>query len=379
VLVLGAACTHASKQVVRVTPAGPLVPPAPGVVTKALPATSLFQVPLPPPDHLAADPARPGVWFFAFNGNNDPRAYFWDGQKNALSSWSLGGNPNELISGIQNGIAVGRDGIVWIGANQNLVRLDPRSGAVSRTVVPTPAASAAAESFRPPNLRGQHAIRAVAVDGSKHVAVALSAAQEVEVLDTGPMTFSHVRLPPNKEPTGVSYTPDGTLGVAMADPLARTESLLLANANGQQKTLPTPAGSIGTGPGSANFVVGRGTDGKVTEVAPDGSTTTLSLGAVSSSLIVGGDVISVGKKVASETTSGFVVFTPGAPAAEYQFPQTDCGEPSRVATGPQAPPPTASPTPEKCGHRAATLTADSTGQLYYLESAPEPIVGHITP
>jgi hypothetical protein len=78
-------------------------------------------------------------------------------------------------------------------------------------VVPAPIDNAAAEAYRPPELKGVHAIEGVGVSASGQVALALSASSQVSVFAPTTGSFSALALPPSTSANSVAFTSDGVL------------------------------------------------------------------------------------------------------------------------------------------------------------------------
>ncbi len=125
--------------------------------------------------------------------------------------WTL---PDHYVLGADSGIAVARDGSIWVGVDMALIHLNPATGAIATFAVPTPSDSLAAEGYRPEAVRGQHDIRAIAVWGSE-VAIAISASAQMVAFDGH--GFKEWMLPSNTDPLDVAYLDDGTLGVSLND------------------------------------------------------------------------------------------------------------------------------------------------------------------
>lgn len=163
------------------------------------------------PPALAGDVTGRGVWFLS--GSDKGTAFYHVGS--VPSDNHVYPLDSVLSFGADGGIAAARDGTVWAGVGMTLFHLIPSTGKVVTYGVPTPADSAAAESYRPQSVKGAHDIRSVAVSSTGQVALAISAAAAVTVFDAG--TFSSRSLPSGTEPVDVAYLVDGTLGVNLVD------------------------------------------------------------------------------------------------------------------------------------------------------------------
>ena len=144
------------------------------------------------PAHIAADPTRPGVWFFA-NGNSDTRLFFWDDAKGTLSGWKLGGvSEDGLLTIDQNAIALDSDGVVWVGINDRLFRFDPGAGALDRLVLPAPVKG---DEIHAEGLPSVHAVSVLAAMPDGRVAVGMSDANQVLLVDSESLEVSTAELP----------------------------------------------------------------------------------------------------------------------------------------------------------------------------------------
>src|SRR5215813_3997306 len=100
---------------------------------------------------MAGDPNGSGVWFWA-DTQTTLSIFHVDGQ-GKLTSWPvLTGADN--VGQAESGLTVTAAGMVWLGINATLTRLDPSTGAVRTWRIPVPADNPAAESFRPSNVQG---------------------------------------------------------------------------------------------------------------------------------------------------------------------------------------------------------------------------------
>ena len=168
------------------------------------------------PGELIADRRGAGVWFLA-NSVHDSRIFHASGN-GVVQSWHIGDpQTNGLRVGVESGLAVGGNGVVWAGAGTTLARLDTTSGAVNLYPIPV-ADSPSAEGLLPPELQGRtHAVRAIAQDDAGHVAIVVREARAIEVFDDNTRTFSVIMLPSVGDATDLAYLPDGTLGVGLND------------------------------------------------------------------------------------------------------------------------------------------------------------------
>lgn len=78
-----------------------------------------------------------------------------------LTSWPVLTGADNVYQA-ESGLAVTSAGMVWLGINVTLTRLDPSTGAVQTWRIPAPGDNPAAESFRPTDTQGQYLVQAIA-------------------------------------------------------------------------------------------------------------------------------------------------------------------------------------------------------------------------
>lgn len=176
--------------------------------------TVSFVVPVPPgfdrPSVMAGDLDAAGVWYWSAS-RSDSRIFHWDATTHVLSSWSIEQVPGVRTVSGASAMAVGADGTVWLGLNLTLVHLHPADGAIQSFAIPVPQDNAAAEGYRPPELRGLHAVQALAVGPRGVVAVGLSASDSITLFHAKTATFSEIALPPPTEANSLTFTSSGLL------------------------------------------------------------------------------------------------------------------------------------------------------------------------
>jgi hypothetical protein len=322
------------------------------------------------PAHLAADPKKAGVWTFAVSPG-EARAFFWDAGDHQLRSWLLG-DPlaDRLMTGIENAIAVADDGTVWIGVNDTLIKLDPGSGLVTRSILPAPTA-APADPGRP----GANAIRAVEPGPEGKVAVARSGAASVQVVDRNGKLIESVRLPAATEPVALAYATDGTLAIGLLDRASGQENKLHLHAAGGDRTVNVPAHTVVRADNA--ILSGRPEDGVIYSVKTDGTNAVVKLPAVASRVVVGGELLATASGVVVETVTGLAVEDLSAgTVTEYQLPTFDCSG-GAIPGGRE--PPTSGLGKATCGQRAVAIAIDPTKAIWYIPSGPSPEIGAVTP
>jgi len=165
---------------------------------------------------LAGDPNGSGVWFWA-DTKTTLSIFHVDGH-GKLTSWPVltgADNVGQAISGLTVTLA----GIVWLGINATLTRLDPSTGAVKTWRIPAPADNPAAESVRPSAVQGLYLVQAIDIspDGGQ-IAIAMDLSSSVELFDPSAGTFTQIAMPDTSDtPVSLAYATDGTLGVAIAN------------------------------------------------------------------------------------------------------------------------------------------------------------------
>jgi hypothetical protein len=207
---------------------------------------------------LAGDGEGSGAWFWDFT-TTVVSVFHVDGQ-GVLKSWPVlsgAAYQSQLVSGF----AVTAVGVVWLGINSTLIRLDSNSGAVRTWQIPAPSDNPAAESYLPPPLKGQHLVQGIAVasDGGE-VAIAMSHSSSVEIFDQSDETFSQVSLPASSDaPVAVAYAQDGSLGIGMADYKTHLQNAALiieAGGAGSAAVVQVADSSSVTGYGKSSFIIG---------------------------------------------------------------------------------------------------------------------------
>lgn len=178
---------------------------------------------------LAVDPTNPGVWFLSQERTVD----FWNSSTHSLRTYVL--SPPSSLSfsyGILAGLAVGRDGIVWVGAGTTLAAITESTGAVAYSTPPQPG---------PPNPLA--AIESVAVGPQDQVAIAYSNSPNVDVRSPSG-GYSIFTLPDGLLPNQVAYLSDGALGVAATVPRGAGYNSVVLDHDGIVSAVHAPSWSI---------------------------------------------------------------------------------------------------------------------------------------
>lgn len=224
---------------------------------------------------LAGDPNGSGVWFWA-DTKTTLSIFHVDGQ-GKLTSWPVLTGADNVYQA-ESGLAVTSAGMVWLGINATLTRLDPSTGAVQTWRIPAPGDNPAAESFRPSDVQRLYLVQAIAAnpDGSQ-IAIAMDLSSSIELFDPAAGTFTQIAMPATSDtPTALAYTPDGTLGVGLANyqtHLWDTALVVRPGTTGAPKAIPVPDSRSITTYGTSGFIVGAAdpslltTTGTVTPIA----------------------------------------------------------------------------------------------------------------
>jgi hypothetical protein len=151
---------------------------------------------------LAVDPTRPGVWFLSAS-STDVAVFFWDKQSRVMRRYPLS-DPQQhgLEFGLLAGLAVARNGTVWLGVGRTLVGIDEATKVATFSSPPQPG---------PVNPLA--AIESLAVGPSGQLAIAYSQSPYVDVRSTSG-EYSTFTLPGGLLANSVAYLPNGALGVA---------------------------------------------------------------------------------------------------------------------------------------------------------------------
>lgn len=327
-----------------------------------------------PIEFIAGDPSiNGGVWFFDSSTSAD--TLFHVSPAGDLTSWNLLSGSSYLAPQVSPPVVATPSGTVWVGINDDLVSFNADTGAIADWSVPTPEDNALAESFRPTSLQGLHAIQAIAVAPDGNVAVAMSAADNIEIFSPNSSSFTSVALSSaGEEPIALAYSQTNLLAVGVSDlasgGLANTLVLVDPDGTEVSSTLAKSGSAWTIAPyGNSQFVVGS--------IAPelvssDGSMVSVS---VPFNLIGGGSdptpflVLSNGKLMGIGQ-SGLVEFPEDSPSSAV----AEAG--ATVFSPPSAAPDSAAclATPSQVldgGHSPATSSQCSAGtfQLVTLDGA----------
>jgi hypothetical protein len=321
---------------------------------------------------LVGDPNGSGVWFWD-STKSDLSVFRVDG-KGTMTSWPVLSGTASAFQDI-SGFTVTSAGIAWLGINSTLTRFDPGSAAARTWQLPAPADNPVAESFVLEELKGQHLVQGIAVapDG-RHVAIAMSHSSSVELFDASAGTFTQIAMPATSdEPVAVAYSPDGTLGIALADYKTHQIDTALIVGPGSASSsvvVRVPDSTSITSDGTSGFIVGSSPPSLVTTsgtatpiIVPQASFIPVHAGAAIS-ITPSGDLTAI-------TSTGVLKFPSNASSvtaatsasSTLQLPAEPCPPEIPSAGGGDSPAPQPSPN-ALCHPQAVAMTVDGGGGVW---------------
>jgi hypothetical protein len=210
-----------------------------------------------PVTSLVGDPRGSGVWFW--DSTKFHLSIFRVGSRGTTKSWTVLRKANEFQA--ISGFAVTSTGVVWLGINSTLTRLESTSGTVRTWKIPAPVDNRVAESYLPAELKGQHLVQGIAVaPNGKEVAIAMTNSNSVELFDESSGKFGQVAMPTvSEEPLSVAYSSNGTLGIGLANFRTHKEdaALIIRNGGTGTRTVVRVADSSSiTSDGTSKFILG---------------------------------------------------------------------------------------------------------------------------
>jgi hypothetical protein len=129
-------------------------------------------------------------------------------------------------------------GDLWIAADNDLVKVEPKTGRVITMALPTMSSNSTAASYGPPTVRGTHHVVGIAADRTTVVVVSTGTAEAVSY-GISSKRFNKIAIPGNSSPTSVAVS-----GTVVAIGLVTW-------------TGPSPGDSAGTGSANAVDIVGH--------------------------------------------------------------------------------------------------------------------------
>lgn len=330
---------------------------------------------------LAGDPTGSGVWFWA--DTKTTLSIFHVNGQGKLASWPVLTGADNVYQDI-SGLVVTSAGIAWLGINATLTRLDPSTGAVQTWRIPAPGDNPAAESFRPSDVQGLYLVQAIAANpGGSQIAIAMDLSSSVELFDPSADTFTQIAMPATSDtPVSLAYTPDGTLGVGLANyqtHLWDTTLVVRPGTTSAPAAIPVPDSRSITSYGTSGFIVGAGdpslltTAGTVTPIAAPAAAAGASAPASGQAIIVlpNGVLGIIGKSGVFEYPGNAAsVASATAGSVTLQLPGVQCPVP--ITYGSPAPTPTG-----PCYPGPSVIAVDGAGGLWVVPNTTNESVEHI--
>jgi hypothetical protein len=356
--------------------------PAPRLISTSLAsnatsiAVSVAQTGLPGQGQIqiiAGNPHGPGVWFWG----NESMLLFYDPVADRLSSWNVG---MSAIGELPGSLAIDASGNAWLAENQSVEELTTSTG-LTRTFTLPGVPSLAAST--PLSGLGSHPAQGIATFRSS-VAVTMSSASAIEVLDTTTNSFTAVPLPAGQEAEDVAYFSDGTLAASLRDwttPAGLQNEVLLVTPNGSQRVVNVPE-ALGLSPSGPNMLVGTVTPSLLSSdgaVVAQGSSVTFAepagigpagpgaVKSLSDGRLVG--VIKNGVTVLPPSTSG----PSSVGSLIINFPQTLCGGGPTIGPGLVPGTNTLNPVPTGqtlCPVEPVATAVDGSNNIWIVPSLP---------
>jgi hypothetical protein len=331
---------------------------------------------------VVPDPSGNAIWWWG-EGANDAHVYEFSTTTDRLSTWSLG-NPETtgLEFAEQSALALGQNGIVWVGCNNKLVMLNTLTGSVKTISVPKePSNSQQSE----PQQFSRNPVTALAVNGSGDVAVVTAYTTQIPIYDPSTSKFRSFQLPDGMEANDAAYLSDGTLGIALQQPAGFLhDAVLLYSPDGKSTTVKGVQAAFII-PDVDRFLVGQQ---KLFWVYPNG-TKSAGTGSEASEPwyafqsthptwpMANGHLITV-----ANNDEGLVDLSPTASAVKIVLAKRPCYGPSTPggSNTPGTVPPTSTPTSTPypvCHTQVDALTAIGN-TVWYLESFDQTFVWRVT-
>jgi len=180
------------------------------------------------PDGTQVAGSRSGIGLYSWTRTaNDVTLSFSDGTQ--TQKWTSAAPDGPNGEGAASSIAVGTNGGIWVAVGGGLMRFDTADGSETTAPLPEVRDNATAEALLPPEIRGTHFVRSVAVDDSGHVGIALRATNQIIRYDDATKKFGLVDLPSGAEPWSVGFYSDGTMAAGVADDQHAVNTVVLFN------------------------------------------------------------------------------------------------------------------------------------------------------
>lgn len=332
---------------------------------------------LPPQDSnpitlLVGDPSGAGAWFMDNQGSTADALY------HVSATGALTAYPVSNVGGqARDGLAVGKDGMVWFGVNTTLIELDSHTGKTQQWSIPAFRANASMQHLSANDPAGARAVDALAVGPDGRVAISMNNQSAVVEFDPSTARFSALNLPlATDKVLSVTYSGDGSLCVGMAN-LAiggHATELLLLQTDGATAHATVPDGTAWeVGPYSAStFIVGSfsphlvSSSGVVTKVPAPAALQGSAAAPTPLQVLPSGDFVGIAShalvEFPSKATSSVAATTK---ASLLALPKVACQQGTFAGVPANDPTPTPYPPGSMCpGPMSDVLSVDGAGNLW---------------
>lgn len=370
-------------------------------VPGAVPAVATILATLPasrsnPIDELVGDPNVAGVWFWDLTSTGDIIYHVSGSGK--LTAYPVFTGSSVLYPRARSGLAVGANGMVWLGINTILAELDPGTGKVQTWSIPAGRANPRQQPASSQDMAGHRAVDALAVGPKGQVAIAMNSESSLEVFDPTTAAFSTLKLPViTDEPISVTFASDGSLCIGMANIATggHSNELLLMRPGGATAHVTVPDGTAWeVAPYDAStFIVGSfdphlvASDGTVTPILAPKALTGTAAAPTPLRRLPNGKLLGVSDngliEFPSQATS---ISTATAQASTLTLPKHDCsngfssfGHPSLPRATPE-PTPTPLPPGTMCFEHYGDINAvDGAGNIWFVSKDAQAGVAMVKP
>jgi hypothetical protein len=335
-----------------------------------------------PVGQVVPDPSGNAIWWWGDGADNNAHVYEFSTTTHRLSTWNLGNAETTGLEVVeQTALALGQNGIVWVGCNNKLAMLDTVTGSVNIMTVPKE------PSFSKKTSRSgfsNNPVTALAVNSSGDVAVVTAYTSEIPIYETSTNEFVSFQLPNGMEANDAAYLPDGTLGIALQQPAGILHDSVLIYSPEGKSTVVKGVQAAFILPDVDRFLVGQQ---KLFWVFPDGTKAAGTGSEASEPMyafqsthptwpMANGHLISVAKN-----DEGLVDLSPSAPVVKVTLAKRPCYGPSLGGFNtPDTIPPTSTPTSTPypvCHTQVAAITAIGN-TVWYLENFGQTFVWEVT-
>jgi hypothetical protein len=281
----------------------------------------------------------------------------------------------------ESGLTVTSAGVVWLGINATLTRLDPGTGEVRTWRIPAPGDNPAAESFVPSGSQGQYLVQAIAANPSgSQIAIAMDLSSSVELFDPSAGTFTQIAMPSTSDtPVSLAYAPDGTLGAGLANYKTHnwdTALVVRPRSSGVPAAIPVPNSRSIISYSASGFIVGS-TDPSL--LTTTGTVTPMAVPAAADTLGGRSPILAMPNGQLATISRAGVFEYPGdatsvaaatAGSVTLQLPAVQC--PAPITYGSPAPTPTG-----PCYPGASVMAVDGVGGVWIVPNTTNESVEQI--